>query len=668
MNKWVVSTRTACLALVFLVCPALFGSTWYVRPDGGTRYTKTNPAGQCDGTADAAFSGSGTDRHCAFKDVRFLWTDGSYTTDQTGADGKWKWIGSGGDTYLIRGSIADHVSYRVGANGPGPKDSFGLAGNPYGAGAPLPPAGSIGAHTRILGGNFASCAAPAAKTQLHGGYGVSNVLNLAGASYVDVACLDITDFSSCGKSGQANGCKTGYPLDDFASNGIALSRQTTHTNLTDLRIHGLAVSGIQGATGDGVVMTGLEVLGNASAGWNADSGDGTTGTGSLLVQKFNLSWNGCAEEYPQVHSLPYTDCTDQEHGGYGDGFGTATVASVPGWQAHFDQGVVSYNTQDGLDALHLIGTGSSMTITRVLAFGNIGQQIKVGGASGTAVNNLIVGSCQAMAGNIPGTPSGFNKRLGPFCRAGDETVLVTAGRNATLSFDNNTIYSAGRVGIELECDTSSGECDSTSKMLFRNNVFVGFPNDAKHGYPRETATGEYPTLIYTEMEAKVFRNSGSEYSHNVTYRQRPDVSCPVAPYEKDAVCGRPGLIDETYHLYGYGNMAPASAESKAANSGMSVPDLTVDFAGISRTATPSRGALEPGSAERFPEALPPGPVKTGTPQHAGSTRSPGGRRGRLTRGIVHYAVAAFLVVLLGLIVIGAIRFLSFGFQRGAAIR
>ena len=42
----------------------------------------------------------------------------------------------------------------------------------------------------------------------------------------------------------------------------------------------------------------------------------------------------------------------------------ASVISNPGWQAHFDQGVASYNTQDGLDALHLIGSGSSMTITR----------------------------------------------------------------------------------------------------------------------------------------------------------------------------------------------------------------------------------------------------------------------------------------------------------------
>ena len=46
----------------------------------------------------------------------------------------WRWIGTGGDTYLIRGSIASGKSYRVGQSGPNPNDFYGLAGNPYGLG------------------------------------------------------------------------------------------------------------------------------------------------------------------------------------------------------------------------------------------------------------------------------------------------------------------------------------------------------------------------------------------------------------------------------------------------------------------------------------------------------------------------------------------------------
>ncbi len=54
------------------------GTTWYVRPDGGTRYSSNVTAGQCDGMADAPYSGSGVNQHCAFNDVRMLYTDGSY--------------------------------------------------------------------------------------------------------------------------------------------------------------------------------------------------------------------------------------------------------------------------------------------------------------------------------------------------------------------------------------------------------------------------------------------------------------------------------------------------------------------------------------------------------------------------------------------------------------
>ncbi len=235
---------------------------------------------------------------------------------------------------------------------------------------------------------------------------------MAGASYVDVACLDITDFSACTKG---MGCNSNMgQLDDYAVYGIQWSNTSTNDTITDVHIHGMAANGMTGPTGDGVVMSYIDLIGNPSSGWNADAGDGTTGTGKLLVQHFNISWNGCAEEYPIVDALPYTNCHDDGSGGYGDGFGTATVVSNPGWQATFDQGVTSYNTQDGLDALHLIGNGSSMTVTRTLAYSNMGQQIKVGGASGTAMNNIIVTNCNAMRQAIPGTPAGYNNNLSDF--------------------------------------------------------------------------------------------------------------------------------------------------------------------------------------------------------------------------------------------------------------
>jgi hypothetical protein len=52
--------------------------TWYVRADGGSRYSAGVTTGQCDGKADVAYSGSGTNQHCAFNDFRYLWMGGTY--------------------------------------------------------------------------------------------------------------------------------------------------------------------------------------------------------------------------------------------------------------------------------------------------------------------------------------------------------------------------------------------------------------------------------------------------------------------------------------------------------------------------------------------------------------------------------------------------------------
>ncbi len=259
-----VFVRALCVVILVCACAPLFGATWYVRPDGGTRYSTNKTQGQCDGKADAPYPGSGVNKHCAFNDVRMLYTDGMY------ADGKsfpaWGWVIAGGDTAIIRGSIGTGVSYRIGLNNTKTYDGWGLAGDAANSGMPAPPSGTPTQHTRILGENYASCHSASAKTQLHGGSGAFAVMSLAGASYVDVACLDITDFSACGKASQRVGCDS----QDFAQVGIVLSNTSTHDTLTDLHIHGLAGSGLYGPTGDGVVMDYIDILGNASSGWNAD--------------------------------------------------------------------------------------------------------------------------------------------------------------------------------------------------------------------------------------------------------------------------------------------------------------------------------------------------------------------------------------------------------------
>ncbi len=577
-----------------LMTKAAFAATWYVRPDGGTRYSSNITSGQCDGLADAPYSGVGQNQHCAFKDFRYLYQDGAYGNPTVFPN--YGWVIAGGDTVILRGSIGTGVAYRIGWNNPNtsydPATSqwWGIQGDPYDSGIPVPPSGTANAPTRFLGENYASCSTASAKTQLHGGYASGSIWNLSGASYVDLECLDLTDYSSCSnEGGTSNRCSKSNPLSDFASVGIAWSNKSTHDTINNITIHGLA-GGMFGPTGDGVIMTNLDIHGNYDSGWNSDNGAGTTdaiGVGSVLVQNFNISWNGCAEEYPIVHALPYYECLDQSSGGYGDGFGTATVYSTTPWNVHFDQGTVSYNTQDGLDALHLVGAGSSMTITRVNAFGNEGQQIKIGGGHGIAQNNVITTNCNALLQAIPGTPSGFNSKLGDTCRAADTGVLLTVQKGSTTVFDNNTINSASTTGIEVECDNTSSACDRTALIDFRNNIFVGYLTNPADGYVATGGTGDYSNPLYDGTGLWPFTLPGSSFSNNIIYHPKSNFNCAST----GQLCVDPQLTDETWHNYGYPNVTPL-ASSPAIGNGVSISTVLTDLNGVVRASVPTIGAIE----------------------------------------------------------------------------
>ncbi|GGA76494.1 hypothetical protein GCM10011507_29860 [Edaphobacter acidisoli] len=555
------------------------GTTWYIRPDGGTRYSSNMTNGQCDGMGDAAYPGTGTNQHCAFNDYRYLYQDGSYSDGSTFP--AWGWVIAGGDTVIIRGSIGTGVSYRVGAAPPSQTSycdanniCWGLAGDPADSFNPPIPGGTASQPTRILGENYAACTNQSARTQLHGGTGLYYVLDLRNTSYVDVQCLDITDFSGCSRA--AGTCTS---ADDTALNGIRLYSNATNITLDDIRVHGLGYSGIGGPPGTGFNANDLVILGNGGAGWNADPGDGTTGVGTMNVTNFVISWNGCAEEYPIVDAVPYQDCRDDSTGGYGDGFGTTTSPSpAPGWQIHFDQGVVSYNTQDGLDALHVNGPGTSVSYTRVLAFGNEGQQLKVGAITNIQ-NSQIVGNCAAILQTIPGRPATTGDNLGDTCRAANTAVAIVTYPGQPSVFQNNTMITGGAVGVEVEYATS--DHGATNILQYNNNVFIGYQN---------SGNGEYPSPIYSNSDTNMLTNPGASWTNNAYLGQK--WTCPQAG-ESAAVCTDPGLVDETLHAYGYGNMAPASSSSAVVGKGAALPSITLDYNGVTRPNPPSIGALEP---------------------------------------------------------------------------
>jgi hypothetical protein len=462
---------------------------------------------------------------------------------------------------------------------------------------PSPPSGlSSSRHTIIRGGNYASCTSQTARTQLHGGFGVDNIINigtplkytsvnLSDSIFVDFQCLDITDFDGGGGA-------------DFALNGIKFSLPSHDVTLTDIRIHGVRGDGIFGTPSGPMNATDIQIIGNHDAGWNTDKGDGNTGVGAFNVTNYEISWNGCEEEYPLVDPLPYDHCTGQSSGGYGDGFGTASIDSPsPGWQVHFDQGITSYNTQDGLDAKHIRGPGSSMTITRGLAYGNMGQQYKVGGALPVIQNSLIVGNCGAMGGTIPGTPSSYNVNFlsppgnGDLCRASNTAVLMEFPPGTTSLFQDNTVITAGNVGLEIEPWDSGPAWAGTELFKYQNNIFIGYFNAGHGGNPApiysnvgsgKPSLGSLAPLGYV----------GSAWTNNAELGGGgQEWVCPMAG-ESLEVCGSPGLIDETYHNFGFGNMAPSSMGSAVIGAGVTIAGIPTDYNGTTRPNPPAIGALQ----------------------------------------------------------------------------
>lgn len=467
-----------CLLLLGSTCIPVFAKTWYVRRDGGTRHSTGAPKGQCDGQADAAYPGSGTNRHCAFNDYRYLYTDASY--------GNSAWVIAGGDTVILRGG-----PWRVGYNGPNSKDHFGVnPGDPYNNSNPPIPAGTASQHTRILGENFANCS-KSNMTQLFGGYGLFRTIDLSNTSYVDLQCIELTRHSQCTLIEASGNCSKGYPLDDYAMNGIATSNKTHDILLQDMWIHGFLSRGIIGPIGGLVTAKNVVVAINAGAGWDFDDGGHTPSVnGRLNFSNVTIEWNGCTQAYPGGGVL---DCRSQSTGGYGDGLGTTDGTCIA---ATVDHSTFRYNTQDGDDMLHS-GTGSCpLTITNSSAYGNNGQQFKWGANLNPVVftNNTVVGNCLRLSAPMTGVPNSYNANLQDFCRAGD-TIAMTLQQGGSVTMANNTIVSYSPTIFDIGCSDPS--C-SNSTLTFKNNIVLGYDNPATHnlgGKPGGPGTFYYGAAI-----------------------------------------------------------------------------------------------------------------------------------------------------------------------------
>jgi hypothetical protein len=491
-------------------------TTYYVRPDGGSHE-------QCTGRVNAPYPGSGTAQPCAWDHpFRALPPDGSPRI-------------SGGDTLIIASA-----SYPMGLGAPG--DDNCDADYPWDCTMPPIPSGPDAAHpTRILGGDWATgCASP---PELWGRERAEHVLDLTDADHVEIACLEITDHSSCVEfhTGGLACDRAVYPYGDWADSGL-YAQDSTDVHLTKLNIHGLASAGIRAGRLTDWTVEDVRIRGNGWVGWEGDIDGDDSNSGTLRFRDWTVEWNGCGETYPGGQPA---GCWTESAGGYGDGVGTGATGGD--WIIEDSQFL--HNTSDGLDLLYH-SLGGLVTLNRVRAEGNAGNQVKITGQA-TITNSVLVGNC----GYFDGQP--FTLQVDP-CRAYGNTleVIYTGGEQVTIV--NSTFYGQGD-GLVFAGPREDNSCNGTETLTGRNNVFLGddnyfSPGDDTFLFYQEncedlTFEGDYSVAYHVKNEAAPWVDPPYPSAHNLlqdpqltgpftgsTYGLVPTEGSPAIDGGNDTVC------------------------------------------------------------------------------------------------------------------------------------
>ncbi len=523
------------------------GTIYYVRPDGGS-------AELCSGVVDAPYPGTGTNQPCAWDHpFRALVPPHEYARLQ------------GGDTLIIASG-----SYQMGYGAPGAEGCDYAAS--YECHMPPIPSGTDATHpTRILGSGWdAGCAAP---PELWGTGRPWFIVNLTGSSNVVVACLVITDHSSCIEDhlfptgGSPLTCERDTPpYGDWAAAGL-YAADSTNVHLEDLNIHGLANAGvIAGRLRDWTVEN-VRIVGNGSAGWNGDLvGDGTNSDnhGTLLFRHWVVEWNGCGETYPGGKHI---GCWGQEAGGYGDGVGTGTT----GGHWIIEDSAFLHNSSDGLDLLYARLPDAKIEIRRTIAAGNDGNQIKTSGDV-SIENSVIISNCGF-----------FHDMLywnnDDDCRAGGDALALALNPGGHASVVNSTITGEGGCLVIAGCALNQ-TCNGGEQVLMRNDLFQGQPAFFSPG--DNTCFAWYDDESNPPMPANPFV---VDHSLITGARFGNVIPCPGGNNLCDIA---PGLLNSTLDDFD----PHLQAGSPAVNAGTTEGVPSDDFTDRTRDAQPDIGAYE----------------------------------------------------------------------------
>jgi hypothetical protein len=608
---------------------------WFVRPDGGTRYSVNVPLGQCDGKADVSYAstgGTGVNQHCAFKDPRYMWDD------KSGKVGSGAWVIAGGDTVIVRGG-----PWRIGWDGATGDTSGNWC---YGVGSytcynPPMPAGTAAQHTRILGacafGTYTCTPVdhyPLTSnnlTQLFGGFSLTWTINLTNTSYVDIEGIEMTTHNgACSHHGAPpypKACSTDQPLDDYADAAFLTNNATSNITLQDVYIHGFESDGLNGPIGGPITMTRVFAGFNVFAGWNFDDGYDTPDApgSSITASHVTMEGNGCKEQYPIINvAFPASACWDSSSGGFGDGWsGQDTVLD----SFICDHCNLLYNSKDGYIGPHTQILRSQ--ITNSFAYGNMGAAWKWGEAiNGTILfqNNLTVANPWRMTEAIPGAAQNFNKSTGlpgsylTNYNRGNAGIATITRIGSVNHYYGNTFIAAGAILFQYGCGfftpgnhfNQENSCGSVPNVFENNNVF-GYTDPA-------TGSGSPSALYYVTDSPGIYTFTTASFNNEFGLKVGTTDTCGT----NNNTCVDPLMVGEPSQTWVNEAALDVFNPSLAANAfypsfgsplrgaGTPISGLPTDFYGSPRPTPSGLGAVEFAGAIAPPPPPPPPALITPT--------------------------------------------------------